>query len=73
MAFHGTCDGGAAQAMREVFTEVVIAPSFTDDALAAFGERQNLRVVPRAAASRREGLDVRPIPGGALVQDRDLA
>ena len=31
--------------MREVFTEVVIAPSFTDGALAAFAERPNLRVV----------------------------
>jgi len=69
-AFHGACDGAAAQAMADVFTEVVVAPSFTDDALAAFAQRQNLRVVA-APLVTIDGLDVRPIPGGALVQDRD--
>ena len=71
VAFHGECDEAAAQAMREVFTEVVVAPSFAANALTVFAERKNLRVVevPMAVA---EGLDVRPIPGGALVQDRDL-
>jgi phosphoribosylaminoimidazolecarboxamide formyltransferase/IMP cyclohydrolase len=71
VAFHGTCDDQAANAMREVFTEVVVAPAFTDAALAAFAERTNLRVV-RAPLRRDAGLDVRPLPGGALVQDRDL-
>jgi len=70
VSFHGECDQAAAEAMREVFTEVVIAPSFTDGALAAFAERQNLRVV-QAPLMGGDGLDVRPIPGGALVQDRD--
>ncbi len=71
VAFHGTCDGAAAAAMADVFTEVVVAPSFTPDALAAFGQRQNLRVV-EAPLPTGAALDVRPIPGGALVQDRDL-
>ena len=30
VAFRGACDETAAEAMREVFTEVVIAPSFTE-------------------------------------------
>jgi phosphoribosylaminoimidazolecarboxamide formyltransferase/IMP cyclohydrolase len=72
VAFHAPCDGPAAAAMADVFTEVVVAPAFTDDALAAFGARQNLRVV-QAPLITGEGLDVRPIAGGALVQDRDLA
>ncbi len=38
----------------------------------AFSARQNLRVV-QAPIGTGDGLDVRPIPGGALVQDRDLA
>jgi phosphoribosylaminoimidazolecarboxamide formyltransferase/IMP cyclohydrolase len=71
VAFHGECDGAAAEAMREVFTEVVVAPSFDDGALATFAERKNLRVV-EAQLPSSQGLDVRPIPGGALVQDRDL-
>jgi phosphoribosylaminoimidazolecarboxamide formyltransferase/IMP cyclohydrolase len=57
--------------MRDVFTEVVIAPAFDADALAAFADRPNLRVV-RAPLQRDAGLDVRPLPGGALIQDRDV-
>jgi phosphoribosylaminoimidazolecarboxamide formyltransferase / IMP cyclohydrolase len=70
VAFHGSCDGGAAEAMREVFTEVVIAPSFTDGALAVFAERPNLRIV-RAPMGQPAGWDVRTLPGGALIQDLD--
>ncbi len=71
VAFRGECDEGAAEAMREVFTEVVIAPGFTDGALAAFGARPNLRVV-RAPLEQEVGWDVRTLPGGALIQDADL-
>jgi phosphoribosylaminoimidazolecarboxamide formyltransferase/IMP cyclohydrolase len=71
VAFHGEVDVDAAQAMAEVFTEVVIAPSYTAAASAAFSERPNLRVVAAPLLSG-PGLDVRPMPGGALVQDRDL-
>jgi len=71
VAFHGEVDVDAARAMADVFTEVVIAPSYTAGAGAAFGERQNLRVVA-APLPDGSGLDVRPMPGGALVQDRDL-
>ncbi len=70
VAFHGPCDVDAATAMADIFTEVVVAPAFTDGALAAFADRQNLRVV-QAPLAVGGGFDVRPIPGGALVQDRD--
>jgi len=71
VAFHGQADAEAAEAMAEVFTEVVIAPSFTEGAIEAYGGRPNLRVV-EAPLPTAAGLDVRPLPGGALVQDRDL-
>ncbi|HEY7477676.1 MAG TPA: bifunctional phosphoribosylaminoimidazolecarboxamide formyltransferase/IMP cyclohydrolase [Actinomycetota bacterium] len=70
VAFHGACDVDAAEAMRDVFTEVVVAPAFDDGAVAAFAERPNLRVV-RVPATLPTGLDVRSLPGGALVQDLD--
>jgi phosphoribosylaminoimidazolecarboxamide formyltransferase/IMP cyclohydrolase len=70
VAFHGPCDEAAADAMREVFTEVVIAPSFTDGALEAFAGRPNLRVV-QAPIVQPPGWDVRTMPGGALIQDID--
>jgi len=72
VAFNREADADAARAMADVFTEVVVAPSFTDDALEAFGARRGLRVV-EAPLRLPGGLDVRPIAGGALVQDRDLA
>ena len=71
VAFHGEVEADAARAMADVFTEVVIAPSYTAAASAAFAERQNLRVVAAPLPSGT-GLDIRPMPGGALVQDRDL-
>ncbi len=71
VAFDAPCTGAAAEAMRGVFTEVVIAPGYEPDALAAFGERQNLRVL-EAPLPEPGGLDVRTMPGGALVQDRDV-
>jgi phosphoribosylaminoimidazolecarboxamide formyltransferase / IMP cyclohydrolase len=71
VAFRGECDEAAADAMRDVFTEVVIAPWFSEGALAAFAARQNLRIV-QAPLTQPGGWDVRTLPGGALVQDRDV-
>jgi phosphoribosylaminoimidazolecarboxamide formyltransferase/IMP cyclohydrolase len=70
VAFNEEAGEGAAKAMAEVFTEVVVAPGFTGAALDSFQARKTLRVVqvPEPPGS---GLDVRPFPGGALIQDRD--
>ena len=70
VAFNDQADVAAARAMAEVFTEVVVAPGFDQGARSAFEARQNLRVV-EAPLPAGGGLDVRPLPGGALVQDRD--
>lgn len=70
VAFNDEVDEAAAAAMAAVFTEVVIAPSFSGGALAAFAARKSLRVV-RAPLPQGGGLEVRPIEGGALVQDMD--
>ena len=72
VAFGREADEDAARAMADVFTEVVVAPSFTEGALGAFAERKGLRVV-RAPLPEPGGLDVRVLHGGALVQDADAA
>ena len=72
VAFSGEADEETARAMTEVFTEVVVAPAFTGGALEAFGKRKGLRVI-RAPLPAAAGLDLRVLPGGALVQDRDAA
>ncbi len=71
VAFNREVGLDETQAMAGVFTEVVVAPSFTAAASAAFAERPNLRVLA-APPLTGAGLEVRPLPGGALVQDRDL-
>jgi phosphoribosylaminoimidazolecarboxamide formyltransferase/IMP cyclohydrolase len=53
-----------------VFTEVVVAPAFAEEAVSALATRKGLRVV-EAPSPGGGGLEVRPIRGGALVQDRD--
>jgi phosphoribosylaminoimidazolecarboxamide formyltransferase/IMP cyclohydrolase len=70
VAFNREADQDAAAAMADVFTEVVVAPSFTPGALEAFAARKGLRVV-RAPLPAPGGIDLRILPGGALVQDRD--
>jgi phosphoribosylaminoimidazolecarboxamide formyltransferase / IMP cyclohydrolase len=72
VAFGREADEDAARAMAEVFTEVVVAPSFTVAALEVFAHRKGLRVV-RAPLPEPGGLNVRVLPGGALVQDADAA
>ena len=77
VAFRGEVDGAAAEAMAEVFTEVVVARRFAPEALTAFASRGNLRVVragglqPTVGGFPAPNLDLRPIAGGALVQDAD--
>ena len=59
-----------AQLLAPVFTEVVVAPSFDADALATLGGKKNLRTLsgPPPAV---DGLDLRAVDGGLLVQQRD--
>jgi len=59
-----------AEQVAEVFTEVVVAPSFTDDAIRVLTGKKNVRLLrlphlPGAAA------ELRPISGGLLLQVAD--
>ena len=59
-----------AEQVKDIFTEVIIAPSFDEDALEVLTRKANLRllVVPTA---RAKGLEQRPISGGMLMQQSD--
>jgi phosphoribosylaminoimidazolecarboxamide formyltransferase/IMP cyclohydrolase len=60
-----------AAALAPVFTEVVVAPSYDDDALATLTAKTNLRVLS-APPPGPPRLELRPVDGGALVQTPDL-
>src|SRR5690606_18407690 len=66
-------DGPTAQAICEIFTEVVVAPGADEAARAAFAAKKNLRLllIDDLPDPRRGGLSVKPIAGGLLVQSRD--
>jgi phosphoribosylaminoimidazolecarboxamide formyltransferase/IMP cyclohydrolase len=62
-----------AEQVAEVFTEVVLAPSFDDDALELLSRKKNVRLLQvRAAGPGAEvPVELRPISGGVLVQTPD--
>jgi phosphoribosylaminoimidazolecarboxamide formyltransferase / IMP cyclohydrolase len=59
-----------AEALAPVFTEVVVAPSYTDEGLAMLMKKSNMRVLTARGPSGA-ALDLRSIDGGLLVQDAD--
>lgn len=60
-----------AAAVSEVFTEVIIAPSYQADALAKLKQKKNLRILELPAGYQRPVVDYRQVSGGMLVQDSD--
>jgi phosphoribosylaminoimidazolecarboxamide formyltransferase/IMP cyclohydrolase len=75
VAVNRRLDADAARAITEIFTEVIVAPDATDEAIAIVAAKKNLRLLlagelpdPRAA-----GLTYKSVAGGLLVQSRDNA
>ncbi len=61
-----------AEQIKEIFTEVIIAPRFSDEALAIFAKKKNLRLMIAKEGIGADALqEVRSVIGGLLVQDRD--
>ena len=73
VAVNRPLDGPTAEAICEIFTEVVVAPGADEAARAAFARKKNLRLllIAELPNPRRGGLLVKPIAGGLLVQSRD--
>jgi phosphoribosylaminoimidazolecarboxamide formyltransferase / IMP cyclohydrolase len=72
VAFNCPVDEAAARAVIEIFTEVLIAPNYDDQALEVLRSKKNLRVLRASPASRAEGVEYKQISGGMLVQTRDM-
>ena len=73
VALNQKCTAKIAQEINKVFTEIVIAPSFENEALKIFKRKKNLRVLQtRDLKTRNLKLEVRNIDGGLLVQDVDI-
>jgi phosphoribosylaminoimidazolecarboxamide formyltransferase/IMP cyclohydrolase len=71
IAVNGEVNGETARAIAGVFTEVVVAPSFSAEALDVLCEKQNLRLIEAVAPFHSMGVNVRSVDGGVLVQTND--
>lgn len=71
IAFNREVDEAAAQAISQQFVEVLLAPSYTDAALALFAAKKNVRVLQVEAGNAHNPFDVKRVGGGWLVQTPD--
>ena len=79
IAFNRPLDGVAAQAVAQQFVEVLIAPGFSVEALAAFKSKSSVRLLsiappPEGSSARPQGcnaLDMKRVSSGLLMQTAD--
>ncbi|SOD71942.1 IMP cyclohydrolase /phosphoribosylaminoimidazolecarboxamide formyltransferase [Jatrophihabitans sp. GAS493] len=60
-----------AKQVAEIFTEVIVAPSYEEGAVEVLSARKNLRVLVAAPISDSASTEIRPISGGLLMQQTD--
>ena len=75
VALNRPLDAEAAKAITDIFTEVIIAPDASEEAIAIVAAKKNLRLLLAGGVPdpREQGLLVKSVAGGLLVQSRDAA
>ena len=73
IAFNGEVDRATAEAVSAQFLEVLIAPSYTADALELLASKKNVRVLTCALGQPAGAFDYKRVGGGLLVQSADEA
>ena len=74
IAMNKQCGELVAEEISKVFVEIVLAPSFTKEALEIFSTKKNLRVLEVGNIKPREKLlEVRNVVGGIIVQETDTS
>jgi phosphoribosylaminoimidazolecarboxamide formyltransferase/IMP cyclohydrolase len=70
VALNRPCTKAIAEAITRIFMEVVIAPSFSDEAKAIFAAKPNLRILAMPIQND-SNYEMRYITGAMLMQERD--
>lgn len=68
-------DADMANEINKIFIEIVVAPSYSDEALKILMKKKNIRLLelPTINCKLQEGtMDMKKVVGGILVQDMDL-
>lgn len=73
VAFNIEVDSSVAEKLNEIFTEVIIAPSFTEHALELLKKKKNRRIIRAKSLTISEKYHIKSIPGGMIVQENDLS
>lgn len=73
IAANRTVNLAMADQVKDVFTEVIIAPDFDADALEVLQGKKNIRILrlPASASTNADAIEMRPISGGLLLQTVD--
>jgi phosphoribosylaminoimidazolecarboxamide formyltransferase/IMP cyclohydrolase len=74
IAFNRPVDLATAKEITSTFVEVVVAPGYHEEALAELKRKKDLRLLDIGPLTMavRDGLDLKKLVGGLIVQDRDL-
>jgi len=74
IAVNQPLDGACAEAIAEIFSEVIVAPDFSGEALAILQKKKNLRLLKTLRTPLQPGaLDLRSVGANSfLLQERDL-
>lgn len=72
VALNKEVDADTAKEMIKIFLEIVIAPSFTDEALEILKTKKNLRVI-KCKHTPQDKINMVKVDGGLLIQDEDLS
>ncbi|WP_240376058.1 bifunctional phosphoribosylaminoimidazolecarboxamide formyltransferase/IMP cyclohydrolase [Bacillus piscicola] len=73
VALNREVDEETAEKLKQIFLEIIIAPSFTQEALDVLTEKKNLRLLTISLEETAEARSkITTVHGGALIQDEDL-
>ena len=68
VALNREVDSKTAEELKKIFLEIVIAPSFTDEALEILKSKKNLRVIKSKIKQQQDKMEYVKVDGGLLVQ-----
>ncbi len=71
VALNRPCTKSVAEAVTSIFTEVILAPAFTEEALTVLATKPNLRVL-EIPVYAQQTWEMKYITGGLLLQEKDL-
>ena len=72
IAVNRPLDMKAAEVMNEIFTEIILAPSFEPGVLDFLMKKKDRRII-QILKTESSGFDIRSVSGGLLVQSKDMA